>query len=60
MRDKWNFTIICQECGHEEKTKSKNVYRCHHCGSLDIDIDDRWDEFLESYNEGNEVIENGI
>jgi Zn finger protein HypA/HybF involved in hydrogenase expression len=34
----WDYTIICQDCGFEEKSRTHNVYRCRYCGSKDVDV----------------------
>jgi len=34
----WDFTVSCQECGLSEKSRTRNVYRCNFCGSLDVDV----------------------
>jgi Zn finger protein HypA/HybF involved in hydrogenase expression len=57
-RRNWEYNVHCQECGHEEKSKTKNVYRCDFCGSLDVDVDDGWDNFLLKYSR--HEVENGI
>jgi Zn finger protein HypA/HybF involved in hydrogenase expression len=49
MPKNWKYKVTCQECGIEEMKTSKDVYRCRFCGSPDIDIDDRWEEFLEKH-----------
>lgn len=49
-RKNWEYTVTCQDCGHESKSKTRNIYRCEHCGSLDVDIDDGWVNFLERHS----------
>lgn len=57
----WDYKVSCQECGHEEMSKRKDVYRCRFCGSKDIDVDDGWDDFLKTYQHRyEEQEENGL
>jgi Zn finger protein HypA/HybF involved in hydrogenase expression len=49
-RRNWEYNVYCLECGHQEKSKTKNVNRCSYCGSLDLDVSDGWEIFLESYS----------
>jgi hypothetical protein len=55
----WKYTVHCQECGLDSMSATKSVYRCKFCGSLDLDVSDGWDEYLEKYSERHED-ENGV
>jgi Zn finger protein HypA/HybF involved in hydrogenase expression len=34
----WEYNVVCQDCGHEEMSKTRDVYRCRFCGSRDVDV----------------------
>jgi hypothetical protein len=55
----WKYTVHCQECGLDSMSTKKSVYRCNFCGSLDIDVDDGWENFLENRSQRHEA-EDGI
>ncbi len=55
MRGDWIYKVTCQECGFEETVKTKDIYKCRFCGSIDIDIYDRFDELLDTYQAFEEV-----
>lgn len=42
------YRAKCQDCGYEQKSKTRSVYRCDFCRSFNVDVDDGCDNYLAS------------